>query len=290
MNKSAFSIISFVLCFMPLLTFAHIEDRANLKISETEIIINYENQGGNKTLSLKLISETDDGSIPLINTGVVLYYLHEDQNIKITDLITGSDGIVEYILKDDNSSYKNEEGIITWIVRYEGNENFESSETSLEIIDVEMKIRFSEIDSVKSIVTSVFELDSNNERKPSEELDVYFFTPSLFGLLPIGEGWVENGECIMEFPTDIPGDETGNLNIIAKILENELYGDVISENNINWGKKLEIPEISHRELWTSDPPIWMMLALLFLLTAVWSHYYFVFYKLNKIRKTGKQKE
>jgi len=288
MNKTACSIITFVICFMPLLTFAHFDKKANSNISETDIIITYTKNISNKTLSILLTSETDYESIPIKNATVGLYYILEEQNTKITDLLTGEDGNVEYNLPDVYPGDKNEDGVFIWTVIYEGDENSESFETSIELIDVDMNIGFSTIDSVKSIVTTVYELIPNNERRPAEELDVYFFTPSLFGLLPIGDGWVEDGECTIEFPTDLPGDVSGNLTIIAKIMENELYGDVISTNNIQWAKKLVIPEAKHKQLWTTDPPTWMIVVLIFLLSAVWSHYWFVFIKLFRIRKTGKQ--
>ena len=98
--------------------------------------------------------------------------------------------------------------------------------------------------------------------------NIYFFTPSLFGLLPIGEGWIEGGECYIDFPTDFPGDESGNMLIVAKIMENELYGEVISENLIDWAKIKNSKEFDTGKLWTSDPPLWMIIALFCLLGGV----------------------
>ena len=55
------------------------------------------------------------------------------------------------------------------------------------------------------------------------------------GDLPLGKKSIENGECNIEFPNDLPGDSAGNLLIIAKIVDHDDFANVEQRASIGWG-------------------------------------------------------
>ncbi|MFC2117517.1 hypothetical protein ACFLTI_08915 [Bacteroidota bacterium] len=289
MNKAIVSIIFLVLQLTPKFILAQ-DNNLNIDRSEAELNLVYENSKGIKTLTAILSFEGDESTMPVINETIEFYYQMGEEITKISNQDTDNNGKAVLTLSSDLMKFMDEEGTIQWKAIFPGNDKFTSTELSLSIKDIVMEVSFGLIDSVKSIIANVYELTVDGDQLPVEELDVYFFTPSLFGLLPIGEGWVEGGECFIDFPTSLPGDESGNLIVIAKIMESEIYGDIISENTIDWAKIKDSDEFDTGKLWTSDPPLWMVIALFCLLGGVWSHYYFVFYKMVKIKKAGKKAE
>ena len=105
-------------------------------------------------------------------------------------------------------------------------------------------------------------------------------------MLPIGELTLdESGSAYMEFPSDLPGDTTGYLTIIAKFDDNPTYGNVEKSETLQWGVPTyySVPK-SHRALWTKTPPKWMIYTLSILLAGVWGHYLFALISLIRIKR------
>ena len=107
--------------------------------------------------------------------------------------------------------------------------------------------------------------------------------------MPIQEGTMENGEFQFEFPKNISGDKNGNVDVIASIIDNDEFGNVIQKKNINWGIDKNI-EIESNKLWSKVGPIWMYIVLSILLLGVWANYVYSIKNLFNIRKEGKELE
>jgi hypothetical protein len=111
----------------------------------------------------------------------------------------------------------------------------------------------------------------------------------MFSRLPIGEVSLdETGKGSVEFPSDLPGDSLGNLQVVAFIAENESYGNIESATTVQWGKPKQTLSLTHRALWTQIAPMWMIVSLTFLLIGVWAHYVYVLAQILKIRIKGKK--
>ncbi len=151
-----------------------------------------------------------------------------------------------------------------------------------------MDISFTSIDSVNTIIITASEVSENNELIPIEEVDVYVYVPRLFSNLMIGEGWLEGGSCQVEFPMDLPGNDTlGNITIITKIEDSDIYGNVEQISSVKWGKPLPPAVIvKKRGLGDTDAPLWMVYTLLILMSTVWVHYFLVILSIIKLKKNG----
>jgi hypothetical protein len=151
-----------------------------------------------------------------------------------------------------------------------------------------MEMSFSLKDSVKSVNCKVMETGSDGKLTPVNDVKVVFYVPRTFTLLKIGESSLANGEASADFPVTLPGDTAGFLTVVAKIEDNETYGNLEAGNKINWAKHLVVENPIHRGLGDTNAPLWMVYTLIVLLSLVWFHYLYVVITVFRIRHIGKK--
>lgn len=151
-----------------------------------------------------------------------------------------------------------------------------------------IKISFDQNDSMrfcKALVTS--------ENKPVKEIEVHFYVQRMYSLLPIGKA-VETdsaGAAISNFPLDLPGDKNGNIIAIAKIEEDDNYGNVEAQAEIKWGilPTTEMDSWNNRSLSASRDKAPMLLILVsnLIIAVIWGTIFYVIYQVYRIRKESK---
>lgn len=156
-------------------------------------------------------------------------------------------------------------------------------------------------DSLKNAMVSLTFLEQNESKTikataldqlglPIEELDLYFYVERTFSLLPIGDIFNttdENGEVIVEFPSDLPGDTEGNVEIVVKIIESDIYNDLSMEITKNWGIPTQLDESKEkRSLWAAaaNAPITLVLSVSGMILVIWYIICYIIFILIKISK------
>jgi hypothetical protein len=126
---------------------------------------------------------------------------------------------------------------------------------------------------------------------PIADLELYFYVKRTFSLLPIGDPFNstdENGIVKVAFPNDLPGDTEGNVFIVVKIIESDLYKDLTLEISKNWGTPilLDDPKIVKRSLWAAaaNAPISLIIIVSSMIIAIWYIICYIIIKLYKISK------
>jgi len=162
-----------------------------------------------------------------------------------------------------------------------------------EMQDAIVTVSFSEKDGSK-IITAIA-LDQ--EGLPIEYLDLYFYVKRTFSLLPIGDMFNstdENGVVEVKFPSDLPADEEGNVTIVVKIMEADMYNDLTLEMTKNWGVPvvLDDPKIEQRSLWAAaaNAPISLVLTVSAMILAIWyiiCYIIFNLYLISRIKRLTK---
>lgn len=154
--------------------------------------------------------------------------------------------------------------------------------------DAVVSISFSEEDDTKIIKA----MATDQEGLPIEELDLYFYVQRTFSLLPIGDTFNttnENGIVEVKFPNDLPADEEGNVKIIVKIFESDLYNDLTLEVIKNWGIATPMTETGEkRSLWAAaaNAPITLVLLISGMILVIWyinCYIIYILYKISKIK-------
>jgi hypothetical protein len=158
-------------------------------------------------------------------------------------------------------------------------------------------------DSLKNATVSLTFLEQNESKTikaialdqlglPIEELDLYFYVERTFSLLPIGDVFNttdENGEVLIEFPSDLPGDTEGNVVIVVKIIESDIYSDLTMEIKKNWGIPTQFDQLKEkRSLWAAaaNAPITLVLAVSGMILVIWyiiCYIIFILFKISKIK-------
>ena len=114
----------------------------------------------------------------------------------------------------------------------------------------------------------------------------------LTGNLSVGEEETytsdSSGFAIAEFKRDtIPGDEKGNIILLAKVEDNEVYGNLEIEMPANWGKSIAFENnFIHRSLWSTGDmaPIWLLFLAIGIIAGIWGTIIYLIFQMIKIKK------
>lgn len=142
----------------------------------------------------------------------------------------------------------------------------------------------------KIIVATAREYENDTIRKPIPAIDLYFYVERSFSLLPIGDLFTttdEKGEAAVEFPEDLPGDTSGNVKIIVKIQDSDIYTNTETSKVIKWGIPIVLDDSQNkRTLWaaSANAPIILLILVNGLIAAAWSLIIFILVKLYLISK------
>jgi hypothetical protein len=140
-------------------------------------------------------------------------------------------------------------------------------------------------DSEKIVVATVLEKTGKGP-VPVPKVEVSFFIPRLFGLLPIGNGAIatdEKGRAEAVFPKNLPGDKDGKVTVIAKIIDNDDYADAEASMVAPWGSPAQADSKTlPRELWAPRAPLSLVAVFIALAGGVWAVFLYVIFLLSRI--------
>lgn len=190
-----------------------------------------------------------------------------------------------------NKLHPGKDGMITYSAKFSGTPKYNETSATLSAEPAKLRLTFNVQDSIRYLNVIGTRKNTKGQEVALPKETVILYVPRLFSLLKIGEiALDEQGKGSFEFPANIVGDTLGNLNIIAKIEENEKYGFVQCSSSINWGvpKQYYKAEVPSRELWTPIAPLWMIITLIIMLAGVWAHYFYAVWELVMIKKASKK--
>lgn len=153
-----------------------------------------------------------------------------------------------------------------------------------------IELDFREEMGKKYVIATASNFDHDSIGAPIEEIDLYIFVERTFSLLPIGDRFTEtdeNGERKIEFPSDLPGDTLGLVNVIVKIEDADEYTDTSFSKTINWGIPLVIDKSENkRALWaaSASAPIYLLILTNSLILIVWGIIFYICVKIYHISK------
>lgn len=297
MNKSILrnmQVIGIIILFSALVLFnvpdGYSQTTETSDIELTMELKTYKNSDDSRSLIAYLIGEDENGKIPVFEGTISFFNRNDNKEILLGTLKTDKTGKAVFNLPAQINLLKDKNGVIKFLARFEGTNDFGPSEAEISVKDLRLTMTLNEEDNLKTISVTANSIDATGNEIPLEECTVLFYIQGMFSRLNIGEGWLEGGECTFEFPKDLPGDEKGNLTIFAMIEEHEEYADVEKMEKAKWGSHRSNYEEPNRALWTSGAPFWMIITLTILLVGVWSHYLYAIVQIVKIGKEGKMSE
>ena len=203
---------------------------------------------------------------------------------KLGEVVTDSRGIAMFNCKADQLVLDTG-GRLNFKATFAGKDSIEAAEEVVAVKRARLEISPEKNDSLFIVKLKLIDLSTGAETAVSET-DLGVFVKRLFNPLKLGEGKTDDaGEATIEIPKDLPGDAKGNITLIGKLEENDVYGNLEASVVQKWGTPVsdELKELP-RALWSSHPPIWMLITFIVLMTAVWGHYIVIIFELFRLRK------
>ena len=218
----------------------------------------------------------------LAGVGVLFYRVGTDSASLLGKAVTNSRGLA--VLKTPSANaLPGEDSTVTFSVKSEPMPSLEEGEDDISFKKAILTLTPVEGDSSNEVTVLV--LAGGKGGAPIPEMEVGLYVKRLFSYLKVGEGTTdENGEVVIAFPTDLPGDAQGNLTIVARVDEHEDFGNLSASIQQAWGKPVS-DEAGRmpRALWSHTPPLWMVITFAVLMTVVWGHFIVIIYELFRLK-------
>ncbi len=243
-------------------------------------------QKSDNSIDLKatLKAKVNGQALNLYSMKITFFRVMNEEEKELGFVITNRLGKAELNVKGDSLT-PDAEGKLHFKAVFAGNKSMEPAEEVADFKRAKLVITPVKEDSLLTVQIKLVDLGTGTET-PVPETAVGIFVKRLFYPLKVGEGTTdENGEATIEFPNNLPGDPKGNLTLIGRLDENETYGYLEASVVQPWGvpisdKLQELP----RALWSTHPPIWMMITFAVLVGTVWGHYLVIIIQLFRLRK------
>ncbi|MGE5357320.1 MAG: hypothetical protein ACM3PT_13900 [Deltaproteobacteria bacterium] len=225
--------------------------------------------------------------VAVVDAELGFYNILDDKEILIGKSKTDKEGIGSIVVPAAFKYLADEEGYITVVAKYEGNDVMTAEESELIFKDIFLEIQLKTEDSMRTVVVNAYNLNDQGEKLPVETLDIALGVKGLLSDFVLDENTLENGLYEYELPEDIHGNSKGELTLFVKLDEHEDYGNVYKTTIIknSYPNSKVIPE--RNKLWTQAAPVWMYVVLTIMLVGVWSNYLYSIINLIKISKMGK---
>lgn len=234
------------------------------------------------------LREKKDGRfLPIPGMEIDFKFLQGSTETSMGKAITNEKGSVSLSIPEDILITGGDKGIFSFEASFSGKDNYDKVSASTAMKPLRMEMSFFQKEKEKMVHVKAFELGADDQWVAVENLEIAFYVPRTFSLLKVGQATITNGSTSMEFPTSIPGNQLGYLTLLAKVEENETFGNVEVSGIINWGKPLPAEKIIKRGLGDTNAPLWMVYTLIVLLSLVWFHYMYVIFTVFRIRHLGK---
>jgi hypothetical protein len=204
--------------------------------------------------------------------------MEKDLGFVITDKV----GKAVLSVKSD-SLVTDKEGKLHFKAMFSGNKQMDPITEEVTIKKARLEITPVKEDSLLSVHVKLMDIGTET---PVATTAIGIYVHRYFNPLKLGEGTTDaNGEATVEIPNDLPGDVNGDITLLAKLDENEIYGNLEASVVQKWGSPVsdklnELP----RALWSSHPPYWMLITFIVLVGTVWGHYIVIIVQLIRLRK------
>lgn len=292
LNKYHFKKIEISFLLLMLLAFITIQaqnenQQTNNEPLKARMYLDYNKYSNDtKSLTAKLFIKEGKYFIPVTDAVIVFSAENNTTEIALGSIKTNQEGLAILHISKDYKLPGNLWNFCTFRAKYEGNNKHTPVESEIEIKNLFLNFSFIEIDRIKTIEINVSEPDNTGEKISANEVEVFVYVERLHSLLNIGEKYTdEEGKAIVEFPTDLPGDSIGNVNIIVRIKDSDKYGNVEKIKTIKWGIPVSYEQKEIRALWAEEAPLWLIIVVSVILISAWVAFFLAVFKVYKIKKS-----
>lgn len=206
----------------------------------------------------------------------------------VTNVKGEATAIIPASLKNQwNTSVKH-----TFLATFDGNKKYESAKADLTVSKAKILI---DTTSDRKITATVFEMKDTNWT-PVKGVELKIAVRRLDADLSVNETATfttdSTGQASADFKRDsIPGDAKGNIILVAKIEDNDQYGNLLIEQTVPWGSKFTpVNTFYRRTLFATrdKAPVWLLIIAYSIVIAVWGILFLLVDTILKIKKLGQE--
>ncbi|HEY2581087.1 MAG TPA: hypothetical protein VGI43_04745 [Mucilaginibacter sp.] len=280
-----FTIILLVPCFNG---FSQGAGKGNLSVAINYFVVN------NKVpyLLVKVKTKINGRFQPVGGIGLKLFLDKDTTGTFIGKAVTNDKGEAASMIP---SSLKNKWGTTTkhtFLAQFDGDKKYNAASADLTVAKAKILIGTT---SGKSIAVKVLEM-KDTAWVPVKGVEIKIAVRRLGGDLPVNETPTfttdSTGQVSADFKRDsIPGGETGKITLVAKIEDNDQYGNLSIEKTVPWGSKfVSTSDFYKRALFATrdKAPIWLIFISSGIIIAVWMILILLVRNIFKIKKLGKE--
>lgn len=286
LNKILTGLLSFILVFTSYNGFSQAAEKGDLNITINYFIIN------NKVpyLLVKVNTKVNGKFKNVAGVGLKLFLDKDSTGTFIGNAVTNEKGVaISYIppsvKKEWATSVKH-----TFLATFNGDKKYNSSKADLTVAKAKILIAVS---SDKTVTASVFEM-KDTTWTPVKGVDVVLAMKRMGADLTINETPTfttdSTGKASGDFKRDsIPGGAKGNITLVAKIVDNDQYGNLVIEKTVPWGAKfVPVNTFNRRTLFATrnKAPIWLLFIAYGIAITVWGILIILVFNLFRIKKLG----
>ena len=145
----------------------------------------------------------------------------------------------------------------------------------------------------KKIIAVLVE-QNGTEWVPVKGVDMKIAVKRLGGDLNVTETPMVTTDSLGEASADfkllnLPGDATGNLVLIARVEDNDLFGNLSTERAVPWGTPTNyVSDYNNRSLFAraGRSPLWLLWMASGITLSVWLVIFYLFFQIRKLKKLG----
>ena len=241
-------------------------------------------------LLVKVKTKVDGKFKPVSDIAVNLSLDKDSAGTLIGKVVTNEKGeataIIPATLKNQwNSSIKH-----SFLASFDGNKKYESSKADLTVGKAKILI---DTTSDRKITATVLEM-KDTSWVPVKAVELKIAVRRLDADLSVNETASfttdSTGQASADFKRDsIPGDINGNIVLVAKIEDNDQYGNLLIEKTVPWGSKfVAVNNFDRRTLFATrdKTPIWLLFMAYSIVITVWGILISLVISIFKIKKLG----
>jgi len=165
---------------------------------------------------------------------------------------------------------------------------------TVEVTKAKITMDTSNTDGIRTVNVKVMYLE-NNAWVPAKDVEMKVGINRQASILAAGDEETyttdSTGTIIAEFKKDsLPGDEKGNIVLAARVEDNDLYGNLLVEKTVPWGKATTVNNnfFNQRTLWSTRfrTPLWLLFMAYSIIAGVWGTILYLVFQIIKIKKLG----
>ena len=232
-----------------------------------------------------------DGKFQMV-PGVELsfYITSESPSNLLGKAITNDNGYATVMIPPSAKEEWNKAAKQTFVVTSSASKLYDAGNGTVDVTKAKIKI---DTAADKKITATLYEL-KDTAWIAVKGIDLKVAVKRLDGDLNVSETPTYTtdslGSISADFKRDsLPGDSKGNLTLVARLEDNELYGNLTAEKVVPWGSVTQYTsEFDKRTLFArrGKSPLWLEFMAYSIVAGVWGVLIYLFFQIKKMKSFG----